>query len=86
MSPKQYRRQSPRPIAAPTVTAPSMTSVMQPEPLLHTRQQASRLLNCSITTLQRLEKAGVLKPVKLNKPSGQTFYRHHDLVVLATGR
>ncbi len=58
-----------------------------PPPLLHTRQQASRLLNCSIATLQRLEKAGVLTPVKLNKQSasGMTYYGHAQLLALASG-
>jgi|tagenome__1003787_1003787.scaffolds.fasta_scaffold17460126_1 hypothetical protein len=64
--------------------APSIPEV---PPLLHTRQQASRLLNCSVATLQRLEKSGALTPVKLNKrsPSAQTFYKRSDLLALVGG-
>jgi hypothetical protein len=59
----------------------------EPPPLLHTRQQAARLLSCSVATLQRLEKSGLLTAIKLNKqsPAGQTYYGHAELVALASG-
>jgi hypothetical protein len=58
--------------------------VEPPPALLHTRQQASRMLNCSVMTLIRLEKARVLTPIKLNKPTGQTYYGHDQLLALAS--
>jgi hypothetical protein len=57
-------------------------------PLLHSRAQAARLLNCSTATLIRLERQGTLRRVKLNKasPTACTYYRRDDLIALAAGR
>jgi hypothetical protein len=75
-----------RAVTTPTMTAPTVERI-EPPPLLHTRQQAARLLSVSIATLQRLEKAGVLRPIKLsNKRTAMTLYKHDDLIVLASGR
>lgn len=55
--------------------------------LLFTRTQTARLLNVSIATLQRLEKKGVLTPIKLNRstPSAMTHYRAKQVYELAAG-
>src|SRR5690348_14420515 len=41
--------------------------ISETPPLLHTRSQAARMLNCSTSMLMRLEKMGQLQAVKLNK-------------------
>jgi hypothetical protein len=76
------------PVAAATMPAAMMERI-EPTPLLHTRQQACRMLGgISVSTLIRLEAMGELRAIKLNKQSksAQTFYRHDDLVALASGR
>jgi hypothetical protein len=56
------------------------------QPLLYTRAQTARLLNVSIATVQRLQKAGRLTPIKLNKQSpGMTHYRSAQVHALASG-
>ena len=73
------------PVGSMSVGALNAVLVAQPPPLLHTRAQASRLLNCSVATLQRLEKSGTLSPIKLNKqsPAAQVYYAHEQLLALA---
>jgi hypothetical protein len=85
------QRQTSRPGTARALnTLPAARPPPMPElpPLLHTRQQAARLLSCSTATLIRLERAGALRPIKLNKETkvAQTYYAHSDLLVLASGR
>jgi hypothetical protein len=49
---------------------------------LYPRKQARQILgDISIATLARLEKAGVLKPIRLNKhsPTAQVFYTGSNL-------
>lgn len=49
---------------------------------LYTREQARQVLGgISVATLIRLEKAGDLKPIRLNKrsPTSQVFYTGHNL-------
>jgi hypothetical protein len=56
--------------------------------LLISRIDAARMLgNISVTTVMRLEKEGVLKPVRLNprKPTAQVFYRYESIAALAQG-
>jgi hypothetical protein len=61
-----------------------------PDPqLLYSRAQAARLLgNVCVMTVVRLEKRGLLTPVRLDRrsKSGQVFYRHSDLIALVNGR
>ena len=55
-------------------------------PLLVSRRDAADALGgVSVATLIRLEKQGVLKPVRLNKNSStaQVFYRGEDINALA---
>jgi hypothetical protein len=55
---------------------------------LYPREQARLILGgISIATLARLEKAGVLKPVRLNKrsPTAQVFYTGVNLRELTCG-
>ena len=59
-----------------------------PTPLLVARRDAAAMLGgVSIATLIRMEAAGTLQPVRLNRQArtGQVFYRHDDLVRLAGG-
>jgi hypothetical protein len=73
----------------PAATMTPMVERIDPTPLLHTREQACRMLGgISVSTLIRLEAMGQLTAVKLNKTSksAQTFYKHDDLVALASGR
>jgi hypothetical protein len=49
---------------------------------LYPREHARQILGgISIATLARLEKAGVLKPIRLNKrsPTAQVFYKGRNL-------
>jgi len=49
---------------------------------LYPREQARQILGgVSIATLLRLEKAGLLKPIRLNKrsPTAQVFYKGANL-------
>jgi hypothetical protein len=55
---------------------------------LYPREQARQILGgVSIATLKRLEKVGVLKPVRLNKrsPTAQVFYTGVNLRELTRG-
>jgi hypothetical protein len=55
---------------------------------LYPREQARQILGgVSIATLKRLEKAGVLKPIRLNKrsPTAQVFYTGVNLRELTRG-
>lgn len=55
---------------------------------LYPREQARQVLGgISIATLARLEKAGVLKPIRLNKRSAnaQVFYSGNNLRELTRG-
>jgi hypothetical protein len=55
--------------------------------LLVTRQQAAILLACSCSKLWRMEKAGLLRPIKLGPQSScQTYYASSDLYALVNGR
>ena len=57
-----------------------------PQPLLYSREQARRLLGgVSSAMLKRLEAAGELTAVRLNKrsPVGQVFYRRAQVLALA---
>ena len=58
----------------------------EPSPLLVTRQQTAKLLACSVMTVQRLEWAGRLKPVRLLPgPTTKIYYRLRDVHRLAEG-
>lgn len=62
--------------------------VRAPDPaaLLVTRQQASRILSISVSTLVRLEAAGRLTAIKLDPESaGMIHYRNSDVQRLARG-
>jgi hypothetical protein len=64
------------------------TSANPPRRLLHNREEASRLLGgVSTAKLIRLEKAGRLRPIKLDpeKPAGMTYYTHENLLAVAGG-
>ena len=78
----------PRRTQSRTLPEPPLTAAPETPPLLHTRAQAARLLNCSTATLIRLENQGALRAVKLNKesPTACTYYRRDDLIALASGR
>ena len=54
------------------------------ERLLVSRRRAAELLGCSIATVIRLEKSGILLRVRLNKnaPSGKAYYRLGDIMGL----
>lgn len=57
--------------------------------LLYSREQVARLLGYrSIASIIRLERQGVLRPVRISRsPTGQVFYRAadiHQLVETAT--
>ena len=57
------------------------------EPLLFSREQVAHLLNCSVATVQRLEKKHLLDPIKLDKecPTGKTHYQRDQVHALASG-
>jgi hypothetical protein len=52
------------------------------KPLLIPRVEAKRKLRCSTDTLARLEKDGVLTPIKLRR-RGYTYYRFSEIEALA---
>ena len=55
-----------------------------PQQLLISRQDAARKLGCCAMTLTRLEKDGVLTPIRLSrKPTGRVFYRVSQIEMLA---
>jgi hypothetical protein len=58
---------------------------LRPAPLLYDRSQTAALLNCSVATLLRLEKARLLTAHKLfpNSPTGKTFYAATQVHALA---
>jgi hypothetical protein len=59
--------------------------VKSPARLLYTRRQTAELLgNVHLATIRRLEKAGRLKPVRLNRNSrlAMVFYRARDVQAL----
>ena len=55
-----------------------------PARLLHSRKQVAELLgDVSISTIQRLEAEGRLKPIRLTKkPFAQVFFTHEQVVAL----
>ncbi len=55
-----------------------------PGQLLLSRRQVAGLLSISVASVQRLEKAGRLQPIKLFPgPSAKTFFRRSDVLALA---
>jgi hypothetical protein len=73
---------------SPVIPAPSLErSVSTEPPFLCTRRQAAHLLGVSIATLIRMEAAGTLRPIKLNReaPAAMVHYRRDDLLLLARG-
>ncbi|MGY3547120.1 MerR family transcriptional regulator [Bradyrhizobium sp. USDA 4469] len=54
-------------------------------PLLISRAKAAKLLGVSVATIIRLEKEGVLSPVRLSKQSrvSMVLYRYEDVLRLA---
>lgn len=42
--------------------------------LLFPRKKTAALMNCSVSTLRRLEKMGTLRAVKPAGPTGKTYY------------
>ncbi len=57
---------------------------LYPRPLLYPRAHVARLLNCSVATITRLEKKGVLTPIRLDKdaPTAPVFYSDENLRAL----
>ena len=57
-------------------------------PLIYPRSVAARMLSVSTATLIRLEKKGVLRPIKLDasSPAAPTFYSHQNLIAVANGQ
>jgi hypothetical protein len=71
---------SPRPVGA----EPAPELLTDPNSLLVTRRQASRMLGgISSSMLIRLEKRRVLRAVKLTSKNGQTFYSRAAVIALA---
>jgi hypothetical protein len=67
---------------------PSKNDTPQQKQLLIPREQARHnyLGGYSIATCIRLEKRGVLTPIKLNRArNGKVFYAHDNLVAVAQG-
>jgi len=54
-------------------------------PLLYSRDQTGRLLNVSVATVRRLERQGLLTPIRLNKRSStaKVFHRCNEVFALA---
>ena len=78
-------KSKPRRAIAPT--APKPKPVYAVQRLLYSREQAGHALGgVSISTIIRLEREGVLTPIKLlpEKTNAQTFYRVEEIEALAT--
>jgi len=57
-------------------------------PLLVSRKDAARMLGgVDVSTVRRLEKAGILVPKRLNRrsPTAQVFYAYENVVAAAQG-
>jgi MerR HTH family regulatory protein len=85
-SPQQPRGQSliEEASSQPLRSAKVRRALSEP-PLLYSRRDAAHLLSCSIETLRRYERVGLLDPVRLNKLSrkGSVYYRRAQLLALA---
>jgi len=84
-SPRQRRRRTSK---AQPRAAKVQRPLAPPDPaaLIVSRQQAARMLSCSIRTVQRLEERGQLKAVKLTQTTGGMVYFNTDQVkALAQG-
>lgn len=71
-----------------TMTKPTSPTQLDDQVLV-SRQDSKRLLgNVSTATLARLEKLGILKPIRLNSlaPRGQVFYARDNILSAAQGK
>jgi hypothetical protein len=58
-------------------------------PLLVSRKDAARLLgNVDVSTIRRLENAGVLHPIRLDprSPRAQVFFKYEEIIATAGGQ
>jgi len=61
---------------------PRLAPAIDEPPLLYTRAQAARLLNCSVGSIIRLQRSGKLPGIRLAGRSGQVYFRRDDLFAL----
>ncbi len=56
----------------------------KPKKILYSRRQTAEALGCSVDTVERLEKLGRLKPIKLTTKRGAVFYAAHEVKAMAS--
>jgi len=73
---------------APVATLPEIAADALVRPLLVSRRDAAVMLGrVEVGLIKRLEKQGVLHPMRLNprSPSGQIFFNYDEIVAVARG-
>lgn len=85
---RQSRRRKPTKakVAKPQSDRPKVNRAPDPAAELYDRQQSRRVLSCSLSTIIRLEEAGLLDKIKLNRtPLAKTHHRAAQVLALARG-